>query len=133
MSDTLPKSVKQDQRILRVELFGSSRAECGAISVQGDFPVLKLCRQLMRHGFDPSTALYCYRGKTLCLIVRSISEGAALEVAGDGVGFIVRRRRSLVGMITDMLTAPPIRKNEQPDQRRRTRIDAPSEPRTTAE
>jgi hypothetical protein len=125
MSDTSQKPPKQDRQALRVALTGSDRATVGAITVRGDFPVLKLCRQLMRLGFDPSTALDCYRGKMKCLVVRSISEAATLSVAGDGVGFIVRRR-SLIGMVG----ASPARKNRQPDRRHRARIDALSEPLT---
>jgi hypothetical protein len=98
-------------------LIGSDRAVCGAISVKGDFPVLKLCRQLVQHGFDPNTALDCYRGEMKCLTVRSISEAAMLSVAGDGVGFIVR---------TGMVTAPLVRNSKKSEPNYPAQIRAPA-------
>jgi len=42
--------------------------------------------------YGSSIPLDAYRGATLCLKVRSIGEGARLEISGNGVGF-----RSLEG------------------------------------
>ncbi|MFY9839327.1 MAG: hypothetical protein WAK55_23200 [Xanthobacteraceae bacterium] len=46
-----------------------------------------MCRKLVEAGHDPATPLEAWRGKTLCLLVRSIGEAARLEVSGEGVGF----------------------------------------------
>jgi hypothetical protein len=50
-----------------------------------------LCRQLIAAGLDPDRALEVYRGATLALTVRSIGEGARLEINPKGTGFAVRR------------------------------------------
>jgi hypothetical protein len=115
-----PKQVHRPT--LRIELIGDDRAVCGAISVKGGFPVLKLCQQLMARGFDPNTALDCYRGEMKCLVVRSIGEGALLSVAGDGVGFTVRRHS-----LADMVTAPPVRNSEKSEPSYPVQISAPAD------
>jgi len=42
--------------------------------------------------------LTAYRGATLCLRVRSIGEGAALEIDGKGVGFRPLKGAPAVGI-----------------------------------
>jgi hypothetical protein len=90
---------KQDATPIRAELSGSDRCRALGIEARSPAPVLALCRLLLAAGLDPARALEAYRGAVLCLRVRSIAEGAALEIGGDGVGF---RPASRVG------TAPPI-------------------------
>ena len=75
---------------IRAELIGSDTCIALGITVTAYTPVLELCRRLIAAGHDPTTRLEAYRGPTLCLIVRSIGEAAALEPNGEGTGF--RRR-----------------------------------------
>jgi hypothetical protein len=85
---------------IRAELIGSDTCRALNITVHGNAPVLALCRQLIETGIDPATALQAHRGGTLCLVVRSIGEAAALEINGDGTGFRPRRQPD---------AAPPMR------------------------
>jgi len=71
---------------IRAEIVGNSQAMAAGVTVQGKAPVLSLCRQLIAIGHDPQTPLEAYRGKVLCLRVRSIGEGAKLRVKEDGLG-----------------------------------------------
>ena len=77
---------------IRAELSGSDCASACGVAVRGGSPVIALCRQLVAAGYDPRTPLEAYRGKTLCLHVRSIGEAAGLEIATHGVGFRKRHR-----------------------------------------
>jgi hypothetical protein len=72
---------------IRAELSGSACASACGVAVCSGSPVTALCRQLVAAGYDPRTPLEVYRGKTLCLRVRSIGEAAGLEIAAHGVGF----------------------------------------------
>jgi hypothetical protein len=92
------------QESIRAELTGSTL--CTGASVKGvtSSPVLAMCRKLIEAGHDPATPLHAYRGETLCLTVRSIGEGAALEINGAGTGF---RRPSGLG------SAPPVSLNDR--------------------
>jgi hypothetical protein len=69
------------------ELDGSDTCNACGIAGHGNAPVLDLCRRLVAAGFDPATPLKVYRGEILCLTVRSIGEGARLEINGEGSGF----------------------------------------------
>jgi hypothetical protein len=100
------RSRKPTQGTLRAELIGFDRITCGDITVVCDYPVLKLCRVLVSHGFDPNIRLDCYRGAMLCMTVASIGQGAQLVVARDGVGFRIRPN-------CDAVTAPPMRKKSR--------------------
>jgi hypothetical protein len=59
---------------------------------------------LVQAGYDPSTPLEVYRGRTLCLRIRSIGEAAALEINAYGTGFRPRREAD---------AAPPVRQNRR--------------------
>jgi hypothetical protein len=72
---------------IRAELAWSDTATALGLIVQGSSPVLTLCRKLIARGHDPATPLEAWRGGTLCLRIRSISEAAALQVGSHGVGF----------------------------------------------
>jgi hypothetical protein len=68
----------------------SSDSFCAAlgITVRSPSPVLALCRKLIESStYGSSTPLDAYRGNTLCLRVRSIGEGAQLEINSKGTGF----------------------------------------------
>jgi len=80
--------------LINAELIGEDTCSAAGITARCSDPVLGLCRKLVAAGFDPATPLKAWRGKVLCLRVRSIGEGALLEIGGKGVGF---RRASAVG------------------------------------
>jgi len=62
------------------ELIGSDTASAMGLTVRAAAPMLMLCRKLIEAGIDPGRPLHAYRRNVLCLIVRSISAGAALTV-----------------------------------------------------
>jgi hypothetical protein len=72
---------------VRVQLLGDHTCSALGITVSSGTPVLALCRKLVAAGHDPSLPLEAWRGDKLCLRIRSIGEGAQLEVMGNGVGF----------------------------------------------
>ena len=65
-------------------LTGSDTCSALGIVAHGNAPVLGLCRKLIGTGTDPTTAMYAYRGHTLCLTVGSIGEAAELAVNARG-------------------------------------------------
>ena len=71
---------------IKAELSGSSTASAYGIVARTGSPVLELCRRLVAAGIDPKTPLEAYRGKMLCLKVRSIGEAARLVVSASGNG-----------------------------------------------
>ena len=75
------------QQAIRADLTGSESCSALGLTVESSTPVLKICRQLITVGHDPATPLNAYRGDVLSLRIRSISEGAGLEVNGEGTGF----------------------------------------------
>lgn len=77
---------------VRGELIGADIAIASGIAVNGDAPALKLCRALIEAGINPATRLELYRGEILCLVVRSIAEGAKLTVREDGMRFVAYRQ-----------------------------------------
>ena len=87
--------------VIKAKLTGSDTVCAEAISVTSASPVLALCRKLIAYGFDPAIPIHVFRGDTLALTVRSIGEGARLEIRGDGVGF---RRLPKLG------AGPPMRR-----------------------
>jgi hypothetical protein len=79
----------------------SSDTYCSALNftARSPSPVLTLCRQLIESGtYGSSIPLDAYRGATLCLRVRSIGEGAALEISGNGIGFRSPQGPAAVGI-----------------------------------
>jgi hypothetical protein len=90
----------RNQAAIRAELFDSDICCAAGLTVRASAPVLGLCRQLVAAGFDPATALRCYRGGTLSVRVRSIGAAAALEINSKGTEFVPRRAvrtASLIG------------------------------------
>jgi hypothetical protein len=71
---------------IRAELTACNTCTALGISVRAAAPVLAICRALLAAGHDPHKQLRVYRGDVLCLIVRSIGEGAGLTVADDRLG-----------------------------------------------
>jgi hypothetical protein len=70
---------------VEAKLIGSTTCTARSIRVSGHAPVFALCRALIGAGYDPERPLHVYRGKTLCLRVRSIAEGAKFTVR-EGTG-----------------------------------------------
>jgi len=65
------------------ELSSDTYASALNFTVRSPSPVLALCRKLIETGtYGSSIPLDAYRGKTLCLRVRSIGEAARLEIDG---------------------------------------------------
>src|SRR6516162_8039272 len=75
------------QAAIRADLIGSDICTALGLTINSSSPVLALCRALIEAGHDPATPLEAYRGETLSLRVRSIGEGAGLQVNSQGRGF----------------------------------------------
>jgi hypothetical protein len=88
---------------IRAELTGSTFCRSGEHTVNGNAPVLILCRELIAAGCDPDRALEVYRGATLALRIRSIGAAAKLDVNSKGTGFVRHRPAVRRG--------PPMRQN----------------------
>jgi hypothetical protein len=86
--------------VIRADLSGSTICTAAGITVDVSSPVLAMCRKLTAAGYDPTLRLECYRGDVLALTVRSIGEGARLEVNSGGTGFVAARA---------VRAAPPVR------------------------
>ena len=63
------------------------RVRVAGLTACSSSPALSLCRLLLKAGFDPERPLLVFRGDVLALRIRTIREGAALEVNKDGIGF----------------------------------------------
>jgi hypothetical protein len=90
--------------VITARLDGSECASAEGITVTGPSPVLALCRKLLDAGYDPATRMHVFRGDTLALIIRSIGEGARLEINHHGTGFIARRKGGAGSLVA--ATAP---------------------------
>jgi hypothetical protein len=110
------KPTKEHTQAIRADLIGSDRCTAAGITATGNASVLALCRRLLAVGYDPATPMRVYRGAVLALSVRSIGEGAALEINGKGTSFVLRRDGTV-----DVGTAPLTRNSgnfDQPEGRR---------------
>ena len=94
------KPSNRHPQAIRAELIGSDLCIAAGYSTRGTTPILALCRTLVATGINPATPLECYRGRTLCLRIRSIGDAAELEINGWGTGF--RKRPAAV------VIAPPV-------------------------
>lgn len=74
---------------IRADLINNEtcRVRAAGLTACSSSPVLSLCRLLVKHGFDPERPLLVFRGEVLALKIRTLREGAALEVNKDGTGF----------------------------------------------
>src|SRR5262249_2023327 len=86
-------------RAIRAQLAGDIWPALGITAKSGS-PALALCRKLIDAGHDPAKPLEAFRGDTLALRVKSIGQGAQLEVNGEGTGFRPARQPD---------AAPPMR------------------------
>jgi hypothetical protein len=104
----------QQPQTIQAELRGADRCEALGIAATANAPVLRLCRALLAAGVDADTALEVRRRGVLALRVRAIGEAARLTVEDDKNGHPrFRIERTLGGG-----TAPPMRRNGQPDGNR---------------
>jgi len=87
------KCPAEQASVLIATLFGDDHAVVAGIEIRSSTPVLCLCRALVAAGFDPAAPLEAYRRDVLCLRVRSLGEGALLEISAHGRGFRLRRER----------------------------------------
>jgi hypothetical protein len=74
------------QTAIRAELIGDDACTALGLTARGAAPVLALCRSLIEAGHDSTTPLETWRGKTFCLRVSSIGQGARLTVRAAGSG-----------------------------------------------
>jgi hypothetical protein len=94
--------------VIRADLTGADTCSTTWVQIRDTQPVLALCRSLLAAGLDPDQALEVYRGTTLALRVRSIREGARLEINSHGTDFVGRRaRRAASPMRSRELAATP--------------------------
>ena len=91
------------KQVVRAELSGDGECRADGVTVRSATPILSLCRRLIADGVHPDQRLVAYRGETLCVVVRSIANGARLLLNGKGTGF--KRCRVPVGI------AQPVRSN----------------------
>jgi hypothetical protein len=75
---------------IRADLINSQTCRVRAVGLAAcsSSPALSLCRLLVKHGFDPERPLLVFRGEVLALRIRTIREGASLEVNSLGTDFV---------------------------------------------
>jgi len=79
--------------VISVTLTGSDTAAALGITVRSSSPLLCLCRALLDAGADLDQPLHAFRGDVLALTIRTLADGARLEVNQHGTGFTPRRGR----------------------------------------
>lgn len=84
---------------------GSDTAVALGIAVRSPSPLLCLCRALLRAGADPNRPLHAFRADVLALTIRTLADGAQLEVNQHGTGFTARRERRAAPSITTTTAA----------------------------
>lgn len=65
---------------IHADVTSSDRCSAEGFTVRGSSPVLAICRRLVAAGFDTGRSLIAFRGEMVCLVIRSIGEGAALTI-----------------------------------------------------
>jgi hypothetical protein len=80
-----------ERAAIRAVLTGDDRCAALGLTAQSASPVILPCQRLVNAGHDPNRPRHAYRGSTLALRVRSVGEGARLEINHHGTGFIARR------------------------------------------
>jgi hypothetical protein len=93
-------------------LIGDDAAQAGDVICRGRSPVFGLCRALLAAGADPASRLECYRGETLCLVIKAIGIGATLTVEESAAGRGPRFTRWKPFSRADV--EPPVRRNIRP-------------------
>jgi hypothetical protein len=75
----LPPNPPATQTV-RAELVGPDTCSAFGITATAHAPVLRLCQLLIEAGIDPQARLEAFRAGVLSLTVRTLAEGATLEV-----------------------------------------------------
>ena len=101
---------------LRAELAGDDSCNALGITVKSSSPVLALCRMLIEAGHDPASGLEVYRGDVLALRVRSIGDGAKLQVNSHSTGFEPRLERRAAPPSAQTAPAPHTRAPAEVDR-----------------
>jgi len=78
---------------IRAQLTGSACTAVGVVAT-GHAPAVELCRRLLAAGLHPDLPVEVYRGSVLCLRIRSVGEGARLQVRDNRFGEPVFRRKT---------------------------------------
>jgi hypothetical protein len=112
-----PRKTFCRQESVSARIYGSERCHAEGFTVRGSSPVLAICRRLVEAGFDPDRPLHAYRGDLLCLVVRSIGEGANLTVKERPFGPVFETWK---GFPTPPVS-PPMRQKRQAATRDRNR------------
>jgi hypothetical protein len=86
-------------------IIGSDTAVALGITVRSSSPLLCLCRALLAAGADPNRPLHAFRGDVLTLTIRTLADGAQLEVNQHGTGFSARRERRAAPSIAETAVA----------------------------
>jgi hypothetical protein len=96
---------------IRAELSGADTCSARGITVKCESPVLALCRKLIDAGHNPATPLEVYRGDVLALRIRSIGQGAQLQINGNTrlvfAGASKRRTASPMPSVASPSIEPP--------------------------
>jgi hypothetical protein len=74
--------------VIRAELVDDDTCRAAGFTANSHTPVLALCRSLIAAGLRPEVALEVFRAGTLALRVRSLAEGARLQINSKGTAFV---------------------------------------------
>jgi hypothetical protein len=96
---TFKPAQTQIQDAIHAELSGSETATACGITCRANAPILMLCRHLIEAGHATDRPLEAWRGPIMCLRVRSIGEGADLEINGGGNGFRPARQPDAASLV----------------------------------
>jgi hypothetical protein len=84
---------------VRADLINTCRLRAAGLTACSSSPALSLCRLLIKRGFDPERPLLVFRGEVLALKIRTLREGASLEVNSLGTDFVPFRRQRAASLV----------------------------------
>ncbi len=71
---------------VHAELVGSHQCRAEGFTARSSSPIFAICRALIAAGVCPDRPLHAFRDGMLCIVVRSIAEGARLIVKDRASG-----------------------------------------------
>ncbi len=83
-----PDLTQRPAGVIRAELIGNDICRAEGITARCSAPVLRLCRSLLAAGLSPDTALEVFRNGIVALRLRSLADGARLEINSKGTAFV---------------------------------------------